>query len=59
MLKIFSLTVFVHIVYPGLADVSPLFQDLLSVYLYLVAQYENLGAMYFFLIYSISKFGQH
>lgn len=59
MLKIFSLTLFGHIVYPGLVGVSPLFRDLLYVYLYLVAQNENLWAMNFFLIYFNSKSGQH
>lgn len=54
-----SLRVFVHIVCPGLVDVSPLFQDLLYMHLYLVAQNENLGPMFFFLICSNSKFGQH
>lgn len=59
VLRIVSVTVFIHIVCPGMVEVSSLSHDLLCVCLYLVAQNENLGAIYFYLVYSNSKFGQH
>lgn len=48
VLRIVSVTVFIHIVCPGVVEVSSLSHDLLCVCLYLVAQNENL---YIFILF--------